>query len=130
MTVVASSDLPDPVLAAQSAFRAIMDAVARPGTVRALAGVSAPAPLSPGAAAIALTLFDHDTPVWLDHRLAPVPEVGAWLRFHTGAVVVAESRRAAFAVISDPGQTPPFDAFQLGKTEYPDRFNDAGAATR
>ena len=112
----------DPVLTAQSAFRAIMDAVARPGTVRSMAGwLSAPAPLSPGAAAIAMTLFDQDTPVWLDHWLAAVPEVGAWLRFHTGAAVVAESCRSAFASFPIPAQLPPFDAFQLGTPEYPDR---------
>ena len=40
----------EPVLAAQSTFRVVMDAMARPGTIRRLAGITAPAPKSrPGA---------------------------------------------------------------------------------
>ena len=65
----------EPVLAAQTTFRTVMDALARPGSVRRLAGVAAPAPLSPSAAAIALTLLDYETPFWLDAPLAGAPEV-------------------------------------------------------
>ena len=35
----------EPVLAAQTTFRTVMDAMARPGSVRRLAGIAAPAPL-------------------------------------------------------------------------------------
>lgn len=112
----------DPVVSAQTAFRAIMDALARPGSVRPLAGVeTAPAPLSPSAAAIALTLLDHDTPLWLDARLAASADVADWLRFHTGAPVVTDSSFAAFAIVGEPDKAPAFDAFQLGSADYPDR---------
>ena len=78
----------DPVLESQSAFRALMRAMARPGRAEALPGLEhAPPPLSPVAAAVALTLIDHDTPVWLDAPLA-VQAVRAWLAFHTGAPVI------------------------------------------
>jgi alpha-D-ribose 1-methylphosphonate 5-triphosphate synthase subunit PhnH len=44
-----------------------MDAMARPGSVAAhRAGSGTPHPMMRGTAAIALTLFDHDTPLWLD----------------------------------------------------------------
>ena len=57
----------DKVLSAQSTFRSVMEAMARPGTVQQIRAVAgAPAPLMRGTAAIALTLFDHDTPIWLD----------------------------------------------------------------
>jgi len=112
----------DPVFAAQSTFRAVMEATARPGRIFDLAEtVAAPAPLSPGAAALALTLFDQDTPVWLDAPLADGADVAAWLRFHTRAPLVNATDRAAFAVLSQPAETPPFDAFAPGTAEYPDR---------
>jgi alpha-D-ribose 1-methylphosphonate 5-triphosphate synthase subunit PhnH len=112
----------DPPLASQGVFRAVMEAMARPGTVMAIAqSVAAPAPLGPAAAAVALTLLDHETPVWLDAALAASPEVAQWLRFHTGAPLVSESRRAAFAFFTDPTRAPAFDRFSPGTAEYPDR---------
>ena len=49
---------PAPVVANQVVFRAVMDAVARPGEVRALPPVvGAPSPLSATAAALALALL-------------------------------------------------------------------------
>ena len=47
-----------------------MDAMARPGSVQRIAAVGrrAGTRMMRGTAAIALTLFDHDTPIWLDAR--------------------------------------------------------------
>jgi alpha-D-ribose 1-methylphosphonate 5-triphosphate synthase subunit PhnH len=112
----------DKVLSAQSTFRSVMEAMARPGTVqqiRAVAGT--PAPLVRGTAAIALTLFDHDTPIWLDRTMSATPDVGRWLRFHTGAPVIADSSASSFAVIGNARDLPPLDSFALGSNEYPDR---------
>lgn len=112
----------DPVLQAQSTFRAILDALARPGTVQPLGeAVAAPAPLSMGAAAVALTLCDHDTPVWLDAALRANDDVALWLRFHCGCPLVDDRHDAAFAFASDIEDLPPFEAFSLGTAEYPDR---------
>jgi alpha-D-ribose 1-methylphosphonate 5-triphosphate synthase subunit PhnH len=111
----------DPVLQAQSTFRAILEALARPGTVQPLReAVDAPAPLSAGAAAIALTLCDHDTPVWLDAGLR-ANDVAEWLRFHCGCPLVENPRDAAFAFVGGIENLPPFEAFNLGTAEYPDR---------
>jgi alpha-D-ribose 1-methylphosphonate 5-triphosphate synthase subunit PhnH len=72
----------DPVAGAQACFRAVLDAMARPGRVMAVAGVSAPAPMCDAAAAVLLTLVDHETPLWLD----PDAEAARpWIAFHTGA---------------------------------------------
>ena len=84
----------DPVADAQSCFRAVLDAMAGPGKARAVSGVSAPAPLCNAAAAVLLTLADHETPLWLDPAVA---EAGGWIAFHTGAPMVSPTR-AAFAI--------------------------------
>jgi alpha-D-ribose 1-methylphosphonate 5-triphosphate synthase subunit PhnH len=112
----------DPVLAAQATFRAVLDATARPGTLAPLNQLlDAPPPLCAGAAAIALTLCDHDTPVWLDDVLRGSPPVLAWLRFHTAARIIDDPASAAFAFVGAPRTLLRFDRFSLGTTEYPDR---------
>ena len=73
MTTIAElpAGFADKVLSAQSTFRSVMDAMARPGTIQRIAvAAGTPSPLMRGAAAIALTLFDHDTPVWLDAAMS------------------------------------------------------------
>jgi alpha-D-ribose 1-methylphosphonate 5-triphosphate synthase subunit PhnH len=112
----------DKVLSAQSTFRSVMEAMARPGSrqrISAAAGV--PKPMMRGTAAIALTLFDHDTPVWLDGAMSATPDVAKWLKFHTSAPVIADSSVCSFAVIGDARHLPPLDRFALGSSEYPDR---------
>ena len=110
-----------PVLAAQTTFRTVMDAMARPGSVRRLAGIASPAPLAPSAAAIALTLLDYETPFWLDPPLAATPEVVRFISFHTGARLTADPADAAFAFVAAPAAAPPFANFAQGSLEYPDR---------
>lgn len=112
----------DPVDNAQAVFRAVMDAMARPGTAQTLApAVAPPAPLSRGAGAIALALLDYESAFWLDETLAAQPDVAQWLRFHTGAPIVRDPKDAAFAFIADAAGIPDFEAFALGTAEYPDR---------
>ncbi|ADZ68862.1 phosphonate C-P lyase system protein PhnH [Polymorphum gilvum] len=113
----------DPVHDAQRVFRTVMTALSRPGLIRSLdsAGLQPPAPLTPTAAALALTLLDYDTPLWLDGPLARSRDVCAWLKFHTGAPVVAQPLEAAFALVSDPEHMPGLGNFPAGTAEYPDR---------
>ena len=60
----------DPQLDAQRVFRQLLQAMARPGQIVPIDRLpEAPKPLSGGAAALALTLFDLDTPIWLDEAL-------------------------------------------------------------
>lgn len=111
----------DPVHASQGTFRAVMDAMARPGTVVPIAAMAAAPPLRPAAAAVALSLLDYETPVWLDCKLAATPGLADWVRFHTGAPIISDRRRAAFAFVVDAVQAPSLDEFSLGTMEYPDR---------
>jgi alpha-D-ribose 1-methylphosphonate 5-triphosphate synthase subunit PhnH len=112
----------DPSLASQAVFRTVMEAMARPALPRPLAvKLSPPPPLSPLAAAVALTLIDYETPFWLDPPLAADGAVAAWLTFHTGAPLAANAAAASFAFIADPAAMLAFDSFAQGSSEYPDR---------
>ena len=98
-----------------------MDAMARPGTLQTVKDdTGAPAPLGIAAGAIALTLLDHDTPVWLSPRLQKSPLPG-WLSFHAGAPLAPEKTEARFAFIEAGAPLPSFGLFSAGMQDYPDR---------
>jgi alpha-D-ribose 1-methylphosphonate 5-triphosphate synthase subunit PhnH len=92
----------DPVEQAQATFRAVLDAMARPGTLlQAGQGLTPPAPLDPATAAVLLTLVDHDTALWLDlpgGLPAGAAAARDWIAFHCGAGFTAAPERAAFAL--------------------------------
>ncbi|WP_431269445.1 phosphonate C-P lyase system protein PhnH [Dankookia sp. P2] len=116
MTATLSAGFADPVLDAQACFRAVLDAMSRPGRVHRLPGLpELPAPLGRAAAAVLLTLADADTPVWLDAGVA----AGAWLRFHAGAPIVATPAEAAFLLASGP--PPALRDLAQGTEEEPHR---------
>jgi alpha-D-ribose 1-methylphosphonate 5-triphosphate synthase subunit PhnH len=124
MTTIAEmpAGFADKVLSAQSTFRSVMDAMARPGSVQRIEAASGvPAPLMRGSAAIALTLFDQDTPVWLDAKMAATLDVAKWIKFHTSAPVIADSAVCSFALIGDIDQLPALQRFAIGSNDYPDR---------
>lgn len=117
-----AAGLAEPSLDAQRIFRSVMRAMAEPGRTHTLVtNLSPPAPLGAASSAILLALTDFETPVWLDPRLSAAPAVATFLKFHTGATMVADPALAAFAVISDPAQMPPLSAFRQGTIDYPDR---------
>ncbi len=111
----------DPVFDSQAAFRSAMWAMARPGRPAPLAtDLTPPAPLNREAAALVLALCDFETPLWLDDTLAGAPAVVDFLRFHTGAPLVADPAAARFAVIAQPADMPELSAFCGGTPEFPD----------
>lgn len=109
----------DPVFDSQRNFRELLQAMARPGAPRALPSLPpAPAPATPEAMAVLLTLCDQATPVWLQ---ANRPELAQHLRFHAGTPLVDAPHAADFALIADAQAMPSLDAFALGDPRYPDR---------
>ncbi|MER8866602.1 phosphonate C-P lyase system protein PhnH [Mesorhizobium sp. M0751] len=112
----------DPVFNAQTVFRGVMDAMARPGSVQPLPALAhPPAPLSATAGAIALALCDNDTPLWLDPVLQGSAAVKSWLGFHTGAPLANTPADAHFALIATPAEMMALDGFSQGTQDYPDR---------
>lgn len=93
--------LADPVHHSQAVFRALLEALARPGRVQAPApaaqrSLGHPAAFSPALAAALLTLLDAETALWLAPSLRSA-EAEAWCRFHTGARVAELPEVADFA---------------------------------
>jgi alpha-D-ribose 1-methylphosphonate 5-triphosphate synthase subunit PhnH len=120
VTPALSAGLADPVFDSQAVFRAALDALCYAGRIQDFAvDLDPPAPIEPAAAAIALTLFDFETPVWLDEATA-AGDVASYLRFHCGASIVADAADARFALISNPAGMPALEAFAFGEDRYPE----------
>ena len=105
---------PDPARDGARAFRAILDAMARPGRIAAAGGARAPG-LSPAAAAVALTLCDPDTPV----HLAGTHAARDWLAFHCGTPF-ADKGACTFA-FGRWDALAPLDPYPIGTPDHPDR---------
>lgn len=116
-----SGGFAEPVFDSQSTFKAVMDAMARPGLICEIrAAAVPPAPMGSAAGAIALALCDHDTPVYLTPAMIEAG-VQAWLAFHSGALATGERSEAAFAFVEAGTPLPPLSTFAAGTQEYPDR---------
>ncbi|MEL6211113.1 MAG: phosphonate C-P lyase system protein PhnH [Pseudomonadota bacterium] len=107
-----------PAVDAAVSFRALLDAMARPGTIKHLSGARAPSPMSPAAATTIATLCDPDTPLYLAGAL-DTDDIRAWVAFHTGAPLTGpEHCRFALGSWAD---LQPLGRFAIGTPEYPDR---------
>ncbi|WP_220452834.1 phosphonate C-P lyase system protein PhnH, partial [Clavibacter phaseoli] len=103
------------------AFRALLDALAHPTRIHPLTGpAEAPAGLGPGLGAVALTVLDEESALWLDPRRAADAEVTSWLTFHTGVRLVTAAADADF-VLADPSSLPPLAELAAGTDEEPHR---------
>lgn len=112
----------DTIRETQSAFRAVMGALSRPGRPVKLPSLpSCPPGLPRGMAAIVLTLTDYETPIWLDDGLKAREDVRRFIAFHTNAPVVDAPSEASFALMVAPKAMPAFGDFAQGSLEFPDR---------
>jgi alpha-D-ribose 1-methylphosphonate 5-triphosphate synthase subunit PhnH len=111
----------DPAHDLARTFRPILDAMANPGRILPFAPeLSPPAGFTREAAAVALTLCDFQSPVWLQEKLR-TPPIEHYLRFHTGAPLTRTEADAMF-VFADAGHgVPELSLFARGTHEYPDR---------
>lgn len=109
----------DPTREAQTTFRAVLEALARPGSSFALTGpLQTPAALGPALGAVLLTLLDEECTAWLGGSLAHDLEVEAWLAFHTGVRRTLEASRAGF-VVTTPAALPQICELAQGSDEDP-----------
>lgn len=105
----------EPVQGAQACFRAVLEAMSRPGRIQHLAaGLAPPAGLDPATAAVLLTLADAETP--LHHDAGEAAE--AWLRFHCGSPAAAPDEAS---LVLATRSLPSLAALQAGSEEEPER---------
>ena len=107
-----------PPVDASHAFRGIMTAMARPGSVHDVTGATPPAPLSPAAGTVLLTLCDADTPVYLAGE-ADCEAVRTWIAFHTSAPLSGPA--ACSFALGTWNALQPLSDYPLGTAQYPDR---------
>lgn len=100
------------------AFRQVLEAMARPGTICRIAGAVPPLPLSRAAGTVLLTLCDGTTPLHLAGP-ADCSPVRDWVAFHIGAPLVP-AEEAAFA-LGRWDDLQPVARFKVGQPDYPDR---------
>lgn len=107
-----------PPLQSARAFRAVLEAMARPGTIHVVEGATPPPALSVAAGVALLTLADGTTPLHLAGA-ADCAAVRDWVAFHIGAPLVA-AEKAEFAV-GTWAALQPATRFRIGQPDYPDR---------
>ncbi|MGE5865424.1 MAG: phosphonate C-P lyase system protein PhnH [Rhizobacter sp.] len=125
----ALADLPsafaNPVHDAQSVFRRLLEAMARPGRIEtidaAACGTLGRLGISPAAAAVLLTVVDAEVRLWLDDSLRS-PRLAQWLRFHAGAQLVERAAEADWLMLAAASATPQLWAeARIGTDEAPHR---------
>jgi alpha-D-ribose 1-methylphosphonate 5-triphosphate synthase subunit PhnH len=109
-------------LASQAAFRCIMEAFARPGSVVEVPETSRRHDgLPPAAAAVLLTLCDFETPLYMSPSCAAIGGLTDWLSFFSDAPITKRPEAAAFALIDLRFDIIDLAVFAQGTPDYPDR---------
>jgi alpha-D-ribose 1-methylphosphonate 5-triphosphate synthase subunit PhnH len=110
----------NPVSDAQLVFRAVLTALSQPGQTVALSThADVPAGVSREGAMILLALTDAETTLWLAPSLRQ-SGVGAWLRFHTGVVLVDEPGAAQFVWLGSTDPVPHLESLCQGSDAHPE----------
>lgn len=89
----------DPVAQSQQAFRALLSALSEPGSVHHISDIKAAGTLSSAAYAVALTLLDNATTVWLSPAFDQA-SIRQNLAFHCGCQFVEQPSKAQFAFLT------------------------------
>ncbi len=109
--------LPSEVHDSQQAFRALLDALARPGRIRCIGPALSGVALGGALARLLLTLSDDETPVWWQ---SPDDTLQQWLRFHTGAPLASQPDSASFAVFTNCHEPLTLSDFSSGSAAAPE----------
>lgn len=109
--------LADDVHDSQRAFRAVLDALARPGQVRRIGPALSGVALGGAMSRLLLGLCDEETPVWWGSEAQQLQQ---WLHFHTGADLTQQPEQATFAVFTQAPQALALSSFAMGSITSPE----------
>jgi alpha-D-ribose 1-methylphosphonate 5-triphosphate synthase subunit PhnH len=112
----------DPVKDSQRCFRTVLNAVSQPGSVGHLDEIPlghAPKGWTEAAWALAMTLLDWDTLVWLSPSLATAAAYAS-LQFHASCPITLNSGEADFVFVGNPNEQPDWSSLRHGEAEFPD----------
>ena len=102
-------------------FRALLDAMSRPGRIYDLpVAVSAPDGLNKAATATLLAMADMDTTIWLSPSCA-IKAAGDHLKFHCGCPLSTDVKQADFAIARISDDLSFITDLAVGNAEYPDQ---------
>lgn len=105
----------------QAVFRAVLQALSHPGRCVVLEhDAQTPAVGCAASAAVLLALLDSESALWLSPRLV-ASDAGAWLRFHTGCVLVNDPSQARFVWVAQGDALPALHNLAQGTDTYPDQ---------
>jgi len=118
MTITQLPGFSHPVHDVQVTFRALMDALARPGKRQSISpDLALPEGINLSCAAACLTLLDLETQVWLQANTRET--IKNWLVFHTGCRLTTDLSQAEFALILDSSKLSELSCFYPGTDEEP-----------
>lgn len=110
----------NPSLDASHSFRSLLNAMSRPGSLQPLAiKLPSVAKLNPTACLIALTLVDHESPVWLNDDLDD-EAIRRFFKFNCSAPLTKQQDRAMLAFFAHCPKSRGLAVFNKGNASYPD----------
>lgn len=102
----------------QQVFRLVLEGMSRPGRLVTLdASEEQSMALNAASVAVARTLLDETTPVWIDPDLAD-DAVLEFMRFYCGCPITTDPGAASFAFAA--GGMPDLEQFSVGDDEFPE----------
>ena len=121
MNIQPATGFNNPPIDAAHSFRALLTAMSRPGSLQPLP-IKLPqvAKLTPAASLVALTLVDHESPVWLDDELNN-HVINQFFKFNCNAPLTTDQDQAMLAFFAQCPTQKTLSGFNQGTASYPDQ---------
>ncbi|PCI88396.1 MAG: phosphonate C-P lyase system protein PhnH [Hyphomicrobiales bacterium] len=120
MNSLPATGFPNPSEDASHSFRGLLTAMSQPASIQPLTTqLPSVGKLNPASCLIALTLVDHESPVWLDDDLDD-ETVKQFFKFNCSAPLIKQQSKAMLAFFSHCPSPQGLANFNKGNASYPD----------